>query len=172
MSDAKGKTLETADDKYVRVDRMRYEKNKASSNLAILAILFNALFFVSIYKSDVGTWYYSILMGVSIVYNLLFMMIVFLISEGSKSYKINYSYMAIAVGALQLVRIFIYPRLARAAHTQATGEMVQVMRDPQYVRVVLYLIASGICLLASAIIGIQKCTALKKHMEQVQGSKP
>ena len=170
MSETVGKTLETADDKYVRVDRMRYEKNKLSSTLAILAILLNALFFVSIYKSDVGTWYYSILIGASIVYNLLFMMIVFLISEGSKSYKINYSYVAIVIGALQFVRIFIYPRLAHAAQTQATGEMVQVMRDPQYVRVVLYLIASGICLIASAVIGIQKCNALKKHMEQVQGS--
>ena len=171
MSDASEKSLETADEKYIRVDRMRYEKNKTSSNLAILSILFNALFFVSIYKSDVGTWYYSIMIGASIVYNLLFMMIVFLISEGSKSYKINYSYVAIVVGAIQFVRIFIYPRLARAAQTQATGEIVQVMRDPQYIRVVLYLIVSGICLIASAVIGIQKCTALKKHVEQLRGSK-
>jgi hypothetical protein len=171
MNDARVNKLETADDKYVRVDRMRYEKNKLSSTLAILAIVWNALFFVSIYKSDVGVWYYSILVGASIVYNLLFMMIVFLISEGSKSYKINYSYVAIVVGALQFVRIFIYPRLAHAAQTQATGEIVQVMKTPQYVRVVVYLVASGICLIASAVIGIQKCNALKKHMGQMQGSK-
>ena len=171
MNDARVNVPETADDKFVRVDRMRYEKNKISSTLAILSIVLNALFFVSIYKSDVGTWYYSILVGVSIVYNLLFMMIVFLISEGSKSYKINYSYVAIVVGALQFARIFIYPRLAFAARTQATGEIVQVMKAPQHVRVILYLVASGLCLIASAVIGIQKCTALKKHMEQVQGSK-
>ena len=77
MNDARVNKLETADDKYVRVDRMRYEKNKLSSTLAILSIVLNALFFVSIYKSDVGVWYYSILVGASIVYNLLFMMIVF-----------------------------------------------------------------------------------------------
>ena len=168
MSDAHGTLLKTADDGYVRVDRMRYEKNKTSSNLAVLAILFNALFFVSIYKSDVGTWYYSILIGISIVYNLLFMMIVFLISEGSKNYKISYSWLAIAMGVLQFVRLFIYPRLAHAAQTQSTGEIEQVMKDAQYVRVMIYLILSGCCLILSAVIGIQKCTALKKHLDAVQ----
>ena len=170
MSERIGKTPDAADEKFVRVDRMRYEKNKTSSNLALLAILFNALFFVSIYKSDVGTWYYSILIGVSIVYNLLFMMIVFLISEGSKNYKVNYSYIAIAIGILQFVRLFIYPRLARAALTQATGEVVQVMKTPQFIRVVIYLILSGTCLIASAIIGIQKCSELKKHLQKNEES--
>lgn len=171
MNDTRIMEERLEDKVFLRKDRMRYIKNTASSRLALLAILFNVLFFVSIYKSDVGVWYYSILVGASIVYNLLFMMIVFLISEGSKSYKINYSYVAIVVGALQFARIFIYPRLAHAAQTQATGEIVQVMKTPQYVRVVVYLIASGICLIASAVIGIQKCTALKRHMGQMQGSK-
>ena len=32
----------------IRLDRMRYTKNTASSRLALLAILFDVLFFVSI----------------------------------------------------------------------------------------------------------------------------
>ena len=168
MSETRTQKLETADASYVRVDRMRYEKNKKSSNLAVLAILFNALFFVSIYKSDVGTWYYSILIGASIVYNLLFMMIVFLISEGSKNYKIGYSYVAIVLGLAQFARILIYPVKAHGATTQATGEVVQVMKDAQYVRVLLYLLLSGACLIASAIIGISKCTALQKHLKNLE----
>ena len=55
MTEVKKIALENADASYIRTDRMRYEKNKTSSNLAILAIVFNALFFVSIYKSNVGT---------------------------------------------------------------------------------------------------------------------
>lgn len=170
MSDEKFRLkLEFVENSFVKVDRMRYEKNKTSSNLAILAIVFNALFFVSIYKSDVGTWYYTILIGVSIVYNLLFMMIVFLISEGSKNYKINYSYIAIVVGALQFVRLFIYPRLAHGATTQSTGEVVQVMQGAQFVRCIIYLIVSGGCLIASAVIGIKKCKALEKHLKAIDG---
>ena len=42
-------------DQMVKLDRMRYTKNTASSRLAILAIVFDVLFFISLYKSDVGT---------------------------------------------------------------------------------------------------------------------
>lgn len=167
MSEEKKVNLEKADASYIRIDRMLYEKNKQSSNLAILAIVFNALFFVSIYKSNVGSWYYTLLIGVSIVYNLLFMMITFLISEGSKNYKVNYSYAAIAMGILQFARILIYPRLAHAAEIEIAGDKLKVMGNAQFFRVILYLVISGVCLIASALIGISKCSALDRHKKAV-----
>ena len=77
------------ENKRISLDRMRYTKNTLSSSLALCAIVFNVLYFVSIYESDVGSWYYSMLIGASIVYNLLFMLMVFLASEGVKNYKIG-----------------------------------------------------------------------------------
>ena len=62
----------------LKKDRMRFVKNKTSSNLAYLAIIFNVLYFISIYSSDVGNYYYTILIGVSVVYNLLFLLTAFL----------------------------------------------------------------------------------------------
>ena len=168
MKESQAVTLEKADDAYVRVDRMRYEKNKISSTFAILAIVFNALFFVDVYKSDVGTWYYGIMIGASVVYNLLFMMIAFLISEGSKNYKMPYSVIAMILGGMQFVRLLFYPRMAHGAETQSTGEIVQVMTDSQFLRVVIFLVISGVCLILSGIIGLVKCTALKKHLEAIQ----
>ena len=38
------------DDQNIKVDRMRYSKNTQSSRLALLAIVLDVLFFVSIYK--------------------------------------------------------------------------------------------------------------------------
>ena len=75
------------EEQLIQRDRMRFTKNTLSSGLALLAILFNVLYFVSIYKSDVGSYYYNILMGASVLYNLIFMLVVFLSSEGVKSYK-------------------------------------------------------------------------------------
>lgn len=170
MSETKA-LQKSEDDAYVRVDVMRYKKNKVSSSLAVLAILFNALFFVDIYRSDVGTWYYGIMIGASIVYNLLFMMIVFLISEGSKNYKIQYSWFAILLGAMQFVRLLFYPRMAHAAQTQATGEIVQVMKDSQMIRVSCFLVLSGLCLILSGVIGMMKCTALRKHLDAIGETK-
>ena len=40
------------DEKTIQLDRMRFTKNTMSSNLALLAILFDVLFFISIYESD------------------------------------------------------------------------------------------------------------------------
>ena len=103
------------DEKTVRLDRMRYTKNTLSSGLALLSILFNVFFFVSIYESNVGSWYYRILIGGSILYNLIFMLAAFLCSEGVKNYKIAYSWVMIVLGVIQILRIFIYPVQAHAA---------------------------------------------------------
>ena len=75
--------LSPEEQKQIRLDRMRYTKNTRSSRLALLAIVFDVLYFVSIYSSDVGSWYYSLLIGASIVYNLLFMLMAFLSSASS-----------------------------------------------------------------------------------------
>ena len=164
MTDLKKETA-TDDIAYIRTDRMRYEKNKISSNLALLSIVLNALFFISIYKSNVGQWYYTILIGISIVYNLLFMMFVFLIAEGSKNYMINYSYLAVVIGILQFCRILVYPRIAHSATITSADQTIQVMGDAQFIRQIVYLVISGICLLVSALIGIRKCRELSSHLK-------
>ena len=42
------------DAKTIKKDRLRYTKNKLSANLAYLGIVFDVLYFVSIYSSDVS----------------------------------------------------------------------------------------------------------------------
>lgn len=54
----------TAEERTIQRDRMRFIKNSLSSNLAILGILFDVFYFVSIYKSDVNTYYYNILIEI------------------------------------------------------------------------------------------------------------
>ena len=43
----------TQDVQTIKKDRLRYTKDSFSSTMAILAIVFDCLFFVSIYQSDV-----------------------------------------------------------------------------------------------------------------------
>ena len=117
------------DEKTVRLDRMRYAKNSFSSGFALLAILFDVFFFISLYESDVGNYYYNILIGASILYNLIFMLAAFLCSEGVKNYKIGYSWLMILLGAGQIVRIFIYPVQAHAAVVTVQEQSVAVMGD-------------------------------------------
>lgn len=148
----------------IRRDRMRFIKNSLSSNLALVGILFDVFYFVNIYQSDVDVYYYNILIGASIVYNLIFMLAVFLSSEGVKNYKKNYSYLLVVVGLLQIARIFIIPVRAHAAVTLVNGESVVVMQDRQFTLVVACLILSAACLIASAVVNFIRCQELSEHL--------
>ena len=148
----------------VRLDRMRFTKNTSSSRLALLAIVFDVLFFISIYKSDVDTYYYTILIGASIIYNLIFLLATFLASEGVKNYKKSYSWLLLALGAGQIIRIFILPL---QAHNTMIGD-APVMGTAQFIRVIIYLAASAVCLFASGIINARKSDALAAHVASLQ----
>ena len=155
-------------DRELQLDRMRYVKNTASSRLCYLAILLNVFYFVSIYKSDVGSWYYQILIGASIVYNLLFMLMAFLASEGVKNYQASYSKLLYGLGAGQIARIFILPLQAHQAMVKMGGAEVPVMGNGQFIRVIIYLAGSAACLLIAGVINQSKCTALAGHLKTLE----
>jgi len=150
-----------------RLDRMRYTKNTTSSRLAILAIVFDVLFFISLYKSDVGNYYYTILIGASIIYNLVYLLATFLASEGVKNYQVGYSWLLMALACGQIIRIFIYPVQAHAAKVANQ----QVMGDAQFILLVVCLACSAVCLVASAIINWRKSKALTAHIASLKTAK-
>ncbi len=155
----------TAEERTIKRDRMRFIKNSLAANLALLGILFDVLYFVKIYQSDVGTYYYTILIGASIVYNLIFLLAVFLASEGVKNYKSGYTWLLAAIGLGQIVRIFIIPMQAHTATTLVNGESVSVMSAGTFTYVVVLLVASAVCLLASAAVNFVRCRELAEHVK-------
>lgn len=155
------------DERTISRDRMRFIKNTQSSNLCYLGILFDVFYFVNIFKSDVGTYYYNVKIGVSIVYNLIFLLAAFLASEGVKNYKKSYSYVLFLLGVIQFARIFFIPAQAHAATTVVNDVATTVMGDGQFFRVCAYLAISGVALLASAFINMKKCNALEEHLKSI-----
>ena len=159
------------DDRFIQRDRMRFIRNSMSANLCYLGILFNVFYFVNLYQSDVGTYYYQIFIGASIVYNLLFLLIVFLASEAVKNYAQNYSYLLAAIGVMQVVRIFYIPMRAHAAMTAVNGVDVPVMGDGQFYLLSVFLLISAACLLVSAAVNFKKCQELAEHMKTLEAQK-
>ena len=151
------------DARMIKLDRMRYAKNTFSSSLTYLAILFNVLYFVSIYESDVGSWYYQILIGGSIVYNLVFMLMTFLASEGVKSYKESYAWLLLAAGAGQIVRIFILPMQAYKATVTISKVTYPVMELPQLTWVIICLAVSALCCFAAGVVGVYRSRTLAAY---------
>lgn len=154
------------DKQEIKKDRLRYTKNKTSANLTYLAILFNVLYFVEIYSSDVNNYYYTITIGVSVVYNLMFLLIAFLSSEGLKNYKLSYAYAIIAIGIMQIVRILGIPKSAHSTLTTVDGTEILVMDDKQYMYVIVCLILSAAASIVAGLIGVYKSTTLTKYMKE------
>lgn len=156
------------EDRSIKIDRMRYIKNSLSANLALVAIVFDVLYFVSVYQSNVGNYYYNYLIGISVVYNLIFMLAAFLSSEGVKNYKKNYSFLLLALGAIQIVRIFILPARAHSATVSIGGVETLAMGDRQFYTLVVYLIVSAVCLAVSAAVNFIRCRALEAHIKTLE----
>ena len=161
------------EEQIIRRDRMRFTKNTLSSSLVLIAILFDVFYFINIYKSDinhnVGNFYYQIRIGASIIYNLIFMLAAFLSSEGVKNYKSKYCYLLVALGILQIVRIFILPAQAAATEVSIGNVTNRVMETAQHTRVVIYLLISSACCLAAAVVGFIRSRELAEHLASLNG---
>lgn len=160
--------MNNVSDSTIRLDRMRYTRNKLSSNLVLLGILFDVFFFVSIYKSDVSNYYYNILIGASIIYNLLFMLVAFLSSEGVKEYNEKYGYLLIILAVIQIVRIFIIPLRAHNAVVTISSEERRVMLNGQFIKCIFYLIVSALSLFVAAVVAILRSRALKEYLKTLK----
>ena len=159
------------EDKLIQRDRMRFVKNSMCANLCYLGLLFDVFYFVLLYRCDVGTYFYTIQIGASIVYNLLFLLIVFLCSEGVKNYGKSYSYILLAAGIMQAVRIFVIPMNAHSAAIEVGGVETAAMQDSQFIRCVIYLAVSAVCLIASAVLNIIRCSTLEAHNKYLESQK-
>ncbi len=156
------------EDKLIRVDRMRYTKDKLSSTLVLLSIVLDALYFISIYETDIGTYYYTWVIGASVVYNLLFLLIAFLCSEGVKNRQNGFMIPLLVLGALQIGRVFYLPAKAFRATVELAGQMQFVMETSQHVYTVACLAASGACCIAAAVFSTVDNKDLERYMRSLE----
>lgn len=164
-------SVKTSEDKYIQKDRMRYIKNSACSNLCYLGLLADVFYFVLLYRQDVNTYYYKIQIGASVIYNLIFMLAVFLASEGVKNYKKNYSIVLLVAGIMQIVRIFVIPMAALKAPATVNGVETTVMSGKTFTLCLVYLGISAAALLFSAVLNVIRCSALEAHLKDLEQTK-
>lgn len=149
--------------KAIKIERMAYTKDKIPSWFAILAIVCNVLYFVSIYKTNLSS-YYTYVIGISVICNLLFMLATFLCSEGVKTYKKNYGITMIVLGVLEFARIFYFP--IKGLNTiEATTEL-PIMDGGQFTRCVSYLCVASALLIVGGIISIINSIILEKSLKE------
>lgn len=158
----------TQDVRLIKKDRMLYTKDKLSANLILVAIVLDALYFISIYKTDVGTYYYNWEIGASIIYNLLFLLMAFLASEGVKNRKSGYTVMLIVLGVMQFVRVTQIPARALKAVVVIQEIEYPVMTQGQYNYVVACLVISGACCIGAAITSYINNKTLAEYVRSLE----
>lgn len=154
------------DAKEIKKDRLLYTKNKFSANLIYLGILFGVLYFVKIYQQDVENYYYSIMIGFSVVCNLVFLLIAFLSSEGLKNYKLGYGVTVIVIGLVQIARIFGIPTMAHKATVMINEVETTVMSDGDYNYCVIMLLLSAAACIIAGVVGIYKSVTLNNYKNE------
>ncbi|MCH5196104.1 MAG: hypothetical protein J1F28_05290 [Oscillospiraceae bacterium] len=183
-------------------DLLRYKKNSGAALLTYVAIIFDALYFISAYSIDFGSVttadktvvVYQWLIGISVVYNLLFLLAAFLCSEGVKNYKTGFSYLLVAMGLGQLVRVFVIPVFTRfggieymfshgifnditdeltSTVLEQTGNTIPIIEQDQFIYMSCCLIASAAFCIIAGVIAFIKSTTLKSYLIELKkrGSK-
>ena len=147
----------------IKLDRMRYVKDSTPSLFAILAVVFDILYFVLIYKIN-NEYFYNFMIGVSIVVNLLFMLFGFWCSIEVQNYHGKFGYLMIALGIIQIIRIFVYPMRAYGQKVLVGEEMVSVMTKGQFSQSIIYLVAAAALMIIGGLISIRNTKTLQNYL--------
>lgn len=164
----------TANQQIVADDILRYKKNKLAGGLALLGLVFNCLYFMILYAFP-REEFYTFEIGFSVIFTLIVLLAVFLSSEGVKGYNKTYSIVLLVIAAFQILRIFGYPLDGKLNdYLYATGDKsigyfgyYPQSSDFFFTMMVIYLVLSAACLIASAVWGWIVAVRLEKFQKKL-----
>lgn len=159
----------TVNQQIIADDILRYKRNKLAQILAILGLVFNCLYFCVLYAipdSDMR----KMTLGFSVILTLIILLMIFLSSEGVKGYNKKFSIVLLVIAAFQILRIFYYP-LNGLINDSLTG-IGYFGYYPEnsgfyFTIMLVYLLASAACLIASAVLGWVYAVRLQKFQKKL-----
>lgn len=155
-------------EKNLKIERMRYQENKISYNLALLAFLLNQYYLI-VTLNRLAINYH---VGIEISINLAMFMFLFLGMEKVKKHDVNWSIGFMVMSLIYILRIFYMPKklLAQGAALIATGDVVSIATG-EAIQMAGYksgasLIVIGILLFVSGMISYKRSTALRTYNDR------
>ena len=146
-----------AEIKNPKLDVLRFKKDKMPANLCYFAIILDVLYFILVYKIN-NDYFYTPIVGVSIVINLFFMLAAFLCSEEVKNYHGKFGILMIVVGVIEILRVLYYPM-----QCSANG----VMTDAQFIRSIIYLVGAGALLIVGGAMSMMNSKKLENYKKSI-----
>ena len=137
------------------VEKKKYKNDTFAYIFVLLGIVFNCFAFIKLYEQN-ANFFYDYRMAFSVLFNLIFMLAVFLTAENVKKYHRSYAIVAIVIGALQFLRIFDYVTDAHSAG---------VIANNVYTYIIIFYALSGASLIIGGIVSCINSTILKRFVD-------
>ena len=141
--------------KFHSVEKKKYKNDTFAYIFVLLGIVFNCFAFIKLYEQN-SNFFYDYRMAFSVLFNLIFMLAVFLTAENVKKYHRSYAIVAIVIGALQFLRIFDYVKDAYTA---------EVISSNIYTYIIVFYALSGASLIIGGVAGCINSTILKRFVD-------
>lgn len=156
----------------IKSDILRYKKNKLGANLALLGLAAGCIYFLTLYKQvNNGNYYYTWWIAFDVIYNLFFLLFTFLFSEQVKGYDRSLFPVQMAVGGLQIARIFWLPMCGYLgiAHDGIAKMARGVVIDfGTFFGLSIFLAISGACIIVSGIIGFIRSKEVENFNKKLE----
>lgn len=163
----------TPNQQIITGDILKYKTNKIASTLALVGIVFSALYFCLLYALESTTdGYFTTTwkIGFSVILTLFSLLATFLASEGIKNYKKKFCIVLLVLAAIQIIRIFGLPLEAlRAGGGLNNGYFFTTITPAvAFTIATIWLVLSAAALVGSALIGYINCVRLESHNKKVE----
>ncbi len=170
----------TENQKILDSDISRYKKNKLGAGLALLGLVFNCLYFMllygyktSVFSTGEYTKFYSMEIGISVLLTLVMLLTTFLSSEGVKGYNKKFCIVLLVLAVFQVFRIFGYPLYGLRNNLLNVNYFGLTDKTPgvngiEFTILLVYLLASAACLIASAVLSYIRIVQLEKFTASIE----
>lgn len=149
---------------FPKTEIMLYKTNKASFTLCLIALVLNCLMFLHIYGTM--SCIPSLVLGIDLVINIIFMLLAFLFAENEKKYDKKCAYMGIALGIFEIVRIFTLPLHYYKKYLNSAIDDIVGLPTSDFIYCVILMVIASVCLITASAICIYKTTKIEYFLKQ------
>ncbi len=154
----------------MKVELMRYRNDSQSYFLVLGGLALDALYLMVTYSSANikmidSTGVFSrigLVGGIDIMYHIIFMLFAFLTAEKVKTYTLNWGFVSLGLGILQIPRILFPIKLASMNPPQASTIGL--------ITSIILVLGSAVMLIVGCYFSITKSRKLDKHLKEVGGN--
>lgn len=139
----------------IQGDILRYKKNKFAASFALLALVFNCLYFTVLYAICTAELY-RLAIGVSVILNLVILLSGFYASEGIKGYNKKFAIVLLVLAVIQIIRVFYYPVVGATKGWLNYDNLyfgIKMTAASNTTLMIVYLVASAACFTVAAVQG-------------------